>query len=96
VLKNELLKQYNTELICRGTLAVRVYFKNHELLLARASCIIQALLARCNEFVPPDSSPLVRKMKRFTGRTYRLRLMCKYDCSNLQLLIIPSGIFWVL
>jgi len=63
VLKSELLKQCNTELICRGTLAVPVYFRNHELLLARASCITQ-LLARCNEFVPPDSSPLARRMKR--------------------------------
>jgi hypothetical protein len=63
VLKNELLKQCNTELLCSGTLAVRVYFRNYELLLARASCIIHPL-ARCNEFVPPDSSPLARKMKR--------------------------------
>jgi hypothetical protein len=63
MLKNEILKQCNTELICRGTLAARVYFRNHELLLARVSCIIE-LLASCNEFVPPDSSPLASKMKR--------------------------------
>ena len=64
MLKNELLKHCSTELIRRGTLAVRVCFRNHELLLAKGgSCIIK-LLARCNVFIPADSRPLARKMER--------------------------------